>query len=208
MHRTTSTVRDIALGLAVAVALGGAMVAARQVTIDPVKGASRVTVKDPCEVASADTLKSVLTAGLAPYFPMSHSSDGEKVTLSDPTITEAKCPGLRITVKAKIRYQKTQGFPQGSVSGDMRFTSPLELRVRHSTKIHAGTPIPADQVQSARACLTNINVTALNLNNVPNWLDNGWIREKVLDPKLKSACFDVTGLVTAYIQHGGVVKAS
>ena len=111
-------------------------------------------------------------------------------------------------MRTKIRYQKTQGFPQGSASGTMRFRSPLSVGIRHPVSVGAGTPIPVDMVQSARACLTDINVTDLNLNNVPNWLDNGWIREKVLDPKLNSACFDVTGLVQAYIKTGGVVRAN
>ncbi len=168
----------------------------------------KTSVKDPCEVASAADLKMVLAAGLEPYFPLKRSDDGEHVTISDPTITEVKCPGLRITMKAKIRYQRTRGLVQVSVSGDIRFTSPLELRIRHPFTIGSGTPIPAAEVHSANACLTSINVIELNLKNVPNWLDNGWIREKLLDPKLNSKCVDVTDLVKAYIRSGGVVRAS
>ncbi len=90
----------------------------------------------------------------------------------------------------------------------MRFSSPLEVRLRHLFSIGSGTSISSDQVQDARACLTNIDVLGLDLKNVPNWLDDGWVKERVLDPQLKSKCFDVTGLVKAFIQHGGVVKAS
>lgn len=167
----------------------------------------RTSTVDPCSVASAQQLKGVISAGLEPYFPLKRSDDGEHVTISDPEITDASCPSFRITVRTKIRYQKTRGLPQGSTSGDMRFRSPLHVAIRHPMLIKAGTALTAEQVHGARACLTDINVVALNLNNVPNWLDSGWIAEKVLDPKLNSACFDVTSLVRAYIESGGTVKA-
>lgn len=168
----------------------------------------RTSVKDACEVASASQLRSVLNAGLAPYFPIKRSDDGEHVTVSDPSITDASCPGFRITVRARIRYQKTRGFPQFSTSGDMKFRTPVEVRIQHPFALQSGAAIPADQITGARACLTNINVTDLNLNNVPNWLDDGWIKEKLLDPKLNSRCFDVTSLVQAFINAGGIVRAS
>lgn len=190
------------------VAVAGSGVLAQLKPDISVKLPSRTSVKDPCEVATAAQLRGVLDAGLAPYFPIKRSDDGEHVTISDPEITDATCPSFRITVRTKIRYQRTQGFPQFSTSGQMRFRSPLEVRVAHPISIGAGAPIPADQVRSARACLTSINVIELDLNNVPNWLDNGWIREKLLDPKLKSECFDVTALVQAFIKSGRVVTAS
>ncbi len=169
---------------------------------------SRVSVKDPCEVAPAGSLKVVLSKGLATYFPISKSKDGEKVTVSEPTITDATCPAFKIGMKVSARYQKTQGFPQFSASGTARFTSRLELRVAHPITIGSGQPIPAADVRSARACLTDINATELNINNVPNWLDNGWLREQLLEPLLVSKCVDVTDLVKRFIQLGGVLKAS
>lgn len=168
----------------------------------------RVSVKDPCEVAPATTLKNVVAAGLGQYFPISESKDGEKVTVSEPSITSATCPNLKIGMKVSARYQKTRGIPQYSVSGTARFTSHLDLRITHPMHIGSGVPIPAADVRSARACLTDVNVTELNINNVPNWLDNGWLRERLLGPSLLSKCFDLTNLVRLYIQQGGVVKAS
>lgn len=168
----------------------------------------RVSVKDPCEVAPAATLKNALAIGLAPYCPISESKDGEKVTVSEPTITSVTCPNLKISLKVSARYQKTRGFPQFSASGTARFTSPLELRVAHPMYIGAGQPIPAGDVRSAKACLTDINAVELNINNVPIWLDNGWLREKLLEPFLASKCVDVTNLVRLFIQQGGLVNAS
>jgi len=169
---------------------------------------SRVSIKDPCEVASAGTLKSALAARLGDYFPISESKDGEKVTVSEPSITDATCPNFKIRMKVSARYQKTRGFPQFSASGTARFSSRLELRVSHPITIGSGQPIPAGDVRKGDACLTDINATELNINNVPNWLDNGWLGEHLLEPFLVSKCVDVTNLVRLYIQQGGVLKAS
>lgn len=193
----------------VVAASGAAGLGVQRVGEIPTAVPLRVSVKDPCEVASAGTLKSALAKGLARYFPISESKDGEKVTVSEPTITDATCPNLKISMKVSARYQKTQGFPQFSASGTARFTSRLDLRVAHPITIGKGQPIPAADVRSARACLTDVNVTELNINNVPNWLDNGWLRTQLLEPFLVSKCVDVTDLVKMYIQYGGgVLKAS
>lgn len=169
---------------------------------------SRVSVKDPCEVAPAGSLKVVLAKGLETYFPISKSRDGEKITVSEPAITDATCPAFKVAMKVSARYQKTQGFPQFSASGTARFRSRIELRIAHPMSIASGQPIPAADVRSARACVTDINVTELNINNVPNWLDNSWLREQLLEPFLVSKCVDVTDLVKRFIQYGGEVKAS
>jgi hypothetical protein len=201
MRRTTWFV---GVGIVVVGAAGAAAQRGDITTAVP----SRLSVKDPCEVAPAGSLKALLAKGLAPYFPISKSRDGEKVTVSEPSITDATCPNLKIAMKVSVRYQKTRGFPQLSVSGTARFTSRLDLRIAHPITIGSGQPIPAADVRSARACLTDINATELNINNVPNWFDNGWLREQVLEPLLVSKCVDVTDLVKMYIQYGGVVKAS
>jgi hypothetical protein len=167
----------------------------------------RVSVKDPCEVATAAQLKTVLAVALGKYFPIHENKDGEKVTVSEPTITEAKCPGFRIEVKLSMRYQKTRGFPQFSASGTAKFASGVDLRITHPMYIGAGSPIPAGDVKGAKVCMTNITVTDLNINNVPNWLDNSWLRGQ-LQEFLQNKCEDVTDLVRLYIQQGGVVKAS
>jgi hypothetical protein len=47
----------------------------------------------------------------------------------------------------------------------------------------------------------------VNLDRIPNWLDDGWIKEQVVDPALDSKCFDVTDLVNQFIVAGGVIVA-
>lgn len=175
----------------------------------PIDGTLRFqmkAVKDPCQVADATKLKELLSMGLAGYFPLHQSEGGEHVTISNPTITNATCPNLRLTMRARIRYQKTRGLDQYSVSGEVRFTSPLEARITH-LNVAPGAPIPAADIVAASACLTNIDVVGLDLKNVPNWLDDGWVKEKVIDPRLDEKCFDITNLVKLYLQNGGVITA-
>lgn len=151
---------------------------------------------DPCKFGTEAQLQSLISAGLGGYFPLKHSKDGEHITVSDPRLTELKCPNPRINMRADIRYQKTQGFPQFSSSGSLRLTSPLVARVTHSL-----TNPPT--VHQAQACLTNIDVTELNLKNVPNWLDNSWIRQWLNGKLANKMCFNVTSLVSFYVQQGG-----
>lgn len=151
---------------------------------------------DPCTFGTEAQLKALLGAGLGSYFPLKYSKDGEHITISDPRLTDLKCPNLRVTLGADIRYQKTQGVPQFSSSGKVRFTSPLIARVTRSL---TNPPV----VHRALACLTNINVTDLNLNNVPNWVDNTWVRQWLNGKLANRMCFDVTSLVRLYVQQGG-----
>ncbi len=151
---------------------------------------------DPCTFGTEAQLKSLLGAGLGSYFPRKYSKNGEHITISNPRLADLKCPNLRVTLAADIRYQKTRGIPQFSTSGKVRFDSPLIARVTHSL---ANPPV----VHQALACLTNINVTELNLNNVPNWVDDTWVRQWLNGTLANRMCFDVTSLVRFYVQQGG-----
>jgi len=153
---------------------------------------------DPCVFGTEAQLKSLLNAGLGGYFPIKHSKDGDHVTISKPQLTSLTCPNLRLGMRADIRYQKTRGIPQFSSSGKVRFTSPLIARVTYSF----GSP---PVVHKALACLTNINITELDLNNVPNWLDNTWVRQWLNGKLANRMCFDVTSLVRVYVLQGGTL---
>lgn len=166
----------------------------RSVPVQPLRSATKTI--DPCTFGTPDQLRTLISAAIGGYFPLKHSKDGEHITISDPHLTDLQCPSLRIALSAKIRYQKTTSFPQFSTSGDVRLTSPLVARVTYAP----GTPPVVNQ---ASACLTNINVTGLNLNNVPNWLDSTWIRQWLNGQLANRMCFDVTTLVRLYVQQGG-----
>jgi hypothetical protein len=194
LHRATTALALIALCHAL---LSPPATAAPGLPDSATKAVKNITKNvDPCTFGTEAQLKSLLGAGLGNYFPLKHSKDGEHITISDPRLTDLKCPNLRMTLGADIRYQKTQGIPQFSSSGKVRFTSPLIAKVTHSL---TSPPV----VHRALACLTNINVTELNLNNVPNWVDNSWVRQWLNGKLANRMCFDVTSLVRLYVQQGG-----
>lgn len=108
-------------------------------------------------------LRAALQAGLAGR-SFSESHNGEKVTVSHIEVVDVSIVNgvTTLTLKANIRYQKTRGFPQFSVSGTMKFSVQPQL---------SATFLDA-QLQSASLNLANPEVLSVNINNVPNWLDN------------------------------------
>lgn len=99
-----------------------------------------------------------------------------------------------VHLKGKIRYQKTTGFPQFSVSGTIEFSVQPQL---NATFVEA-------HLQSATVKMANPNVTAVNLSNVPNWLDNTSEVRAFLEAKLaQQPPIGVTGLMQMFIQSGG-----
>jgi hypothetical protein len=178
----------------------------KEVAAGPPERAAVILVKDPCEFAGEDALKTLLNTGLSAHFPVTKNrSGGRHVRVSRPEVTDTRCPSLAITVRAHIRYWTTRGI-QYSTSGEIRFVSPLEARIRHRI-VSGGSALQVSDVVKAEACLTNIDVVAVNLDRIPNWLDDGWIKEQVVDPALDSKCFDVTDLVNQFIVAGGVIVA-
>jgi len=174
---------------------------------DPPERAAVMLIKDPCEIAGEDALKTLLNSGLSAHFPVTKNrSGGRHVRVSRPEVTDTRCPSLTITVRAHIRYWKTRGVDQYSTSGEIRFVSPLEARIKHRI-VSSGSPLQVSDVVKAEACLTNIDVVAVNLARIPNWLDDGWIKEQVVDPALNSKCIDVTDVVNLFILGGGVIAA-
>lgn len=160
---------------------------------------------DPCAIASADQLKTLLAAGIGGYFPISQQSGGDHVRIDKPDIRTVTCPNLRIEAKAGIKYWVTRGFPQFSTSGEIRFTSPL-VAVLQFAPGSLPDGLAASELQSARACLTNIQVTNLDLHNIPNWLDNGYLKDMLNKRLADTACFDVTTLVRAYLTTKGPLQ--
>ena len=169
----------------------------------------RTATVDPCRLASADTLKMLLGMGLKPHFPIEFHKDGHHIRMSNPTIRSATCPGLRVEMKADVRYQDTRGVVQYSSTGTIRFRSPLvgvitytATRLKASSNTAAITP---ETLGQARACLTDITILDFNLDRVPNWLDNNYMRQKMNEKLKDKACFDITELVRLYLTMGGTI---
>jgi hypothetical protein len=161
----------------------------------PITG-SAISV-DPCTFASAAKLKTLL----APYvgvLKFEYHKDGHHLTMSDPSLSDLRCPGCTIEIKAHVRYKKTRGFPQFSASGTMRASARLEARVTMN----------GSQLQKAEVLVKNLKVTGLNLNGVNNAID-AEIR-KQMDQKLPNQLppIDVTALVQTFLNQGGSFAAS
>jgi hypothetical protein len=163
---------------------------------------------DPCSFATPNQIREIISAGIQNYFPVKHSKDGSHITISDPRLTDVVCPSLHTTVFANILYEKASGFPQFSTSGNMSFTSPLVARVTYDPNV-------LYNIQKASACLTDVTITELNLNDMPAWLDNTWMKGCLngelpgwtyCEDFVKEICFDITGYVNLYVKKYRVPK--
>jgi hypothetical protein len=127
-----------------------------------------------------------------------YHKDGRHLTMSDPTLSDLKCPGCKIEIKAKVRYQDTRGFPQFSASGTMRASARLEARVT----------MDGPRLQKAQVLVKDLKVVGLNLNGVNNAID-AEIR-KQMDQKLPNQLppVDVTALVQTFLNQGGSFTAA
>jgi len=170
----------------------------------PVPTKANMRTIDPCTMASATQLQQYASANIAAAFPITYNHNGESVNIHEPQLSNLTCAPLHIEVSAAIHYRKTRGIPQGSASGHLRFGSPVVARIVSTAAPNA--PIASANFQSAQLCLTDITVNELNLNNVPNWIDNTWIRN-YLNQQFGGTqrCSDVSLLVALYLQNGGSI---
>ena len=56
--------------------------------------------------------------------------------------------------------------------------------------------------------MTGLKVTGLDLKNVPNWLDNTWIKRKLNDNLNGKLCVDITSYVKIFLSQGGGLGGS
>lgn len=152
---------------------------------------------DPAALANYDeaTMRAALQIGLAGQ-SFSQNNGGEKVTVKNLAVQDVVIENgiTRVHLKATIRYQKTTGFPQFSVSGTIKFSVQPEL----SASFVEGV------LNSASIKLAKPEVKELNLSNVPNWLDNASEMREFLEHKLaQQPAIDVTDLLQTFVASGG-----
>ena len=159
---------------------------------------------DPCTVATVAQLKPIMTTALNSAFPLVKESPGKKVTLSDPELVDLKCAPLKVEVRAKIKTRDTRGLDQGQASGQVRFSAKITGKVSYVGGPSA--PITKSNFKGAKACIGDVNILGLNLNNVPNWLDNTVIKDLLNNNLGKTQyCQDITPYVSLYLQNGGTL---
>jgi len=165
----------------------------------PVGGGSHQVELDPCLFAPEATLKALCTNALDQALPKKYSRNGQHLTLSHPEVLSTECPNFGLSLRLKVRYQKTRGVPQFSVSGTARVAMKMQVVVI-VRKPFTNPP----HVLSARLCTKSLKLTGLNLRRVPNWVD-GVVRQMVNQNLKASFCIDVTQLVRAYVRRGGKI---
>jgi hypothetical protein len=172
----------------------------------PIQSIALVRVKtiDPCIVASTEQLRLLLSAGIGKYFPLHSDHDGEHVTISKPDLRNVDCPNLRAQIRADVAYSSTRGIAQFQASGSLRLASPIVAKIAYATELPT-QPVTATNLKSAQACLTNVEILTLDIKNVPNWLDNTWMKDWLNTQVPNHVCFDVTSLVYVYLSNGSAL---
>lgn len=153
---------------------------------------------DPCDLANAEQLRPLVEGSMKPF--TAPRSGDYTVSFSDFNITEAKCPRLTITVRSDIRIKDTRGVLQGSASGRIRFRSDVEGRIRHRP-LRSGSNVTIDSLVKAEACLTDTVILGVNLENVPNVVDQAYVRP-ALQKGMKEKCTDITDLTRTALKLG------
>jgi hypothetical protein len=159
---------------------------------------------DPCTVASTEQLRLLLSAGIGKYFPLHSDHDGEHVAVSNPDLRNVDCPNLRAQIRANVAYSSTRGIAQFQASGSLRLGSPILAKVSYVTELPT-QPLTTANLKSAQACLTSVEVLTLDIKNVPNWLDNSWMKDWLNTQVPNRVCFDVTSLVYVYLSNGNAL---
>lgn len=189
-----------ALGALFGTAVGLALAAgqAAQPPAPPATGPAP-TVLDPCTLGAANKIRDAVNAGIGAAFPITMAQGADEVTLSNPVVRDVTCPKMAVTMVADVRLRRTQGL-KISTRGRIQFTTPVEARVT----MGGGGLL---DIAKAELCLTNIQVTRLNLKGVPNWLDNSdRVREGLVAKIGAQKCVDISGIVRKHLQKGGTLR--
>lgn len=151
-------------------------------------------------------LQEELQRRLAEAFPIRSSRGGQHVRLSNPRLGEPDCPRYDTRFRADVRYQKTRGFPQFSVSGTGRFGASVSATLDYSESFGRDglgrKPHQASDILRATACLGNGRVIALDLRRIPNWFDD-LVMRGIVERLGDSVCIDITDDVRDYVRENG-----
>jgi hypothetical protein len=152
---------------------------------------------DPAVLAGYNeaTMKAALQVGLSGW-SFGKTKGGEKITVKNLQVLDVAIVNGTTTVflKAEIRYQKTRGFPQFSVSGTIKFSVQPQL----SASFIEGS------LTSASIKMARPEVQDVNLSNVPNWLDSTSEVKNFLEVKIaEQSPIPVTALMQAFLAAGG-----
>ena len=157
---------------------------------------------DVCEIVQGDTVKlKTLLQSITSFFPIDTSHNGKRVRLSDPKIWKYSCPNLFLEIHTHMQYWKTRGITQYQFSAGLTFTAHLKGTVYYTGP--TTSPVTPANFSSARACLTDIDVVGLDIENLPTWFSDWDVVKDYVNDKLgHNACFDVTSQVSVLLALG------
>jgi hypothetical protein len=152
---------------------------------------------DPAVLAGYNeaTMKAALQVGLSGW-SFGKTKDGEKITVKNLQVLDVAIENGITTVflKADIRYQKTRGFPQFSVSGTITFSVQPQLSAYFTD----------GSLTSASIKMAHPAVEDVNLSNVPNWLDSTSEVKNFLEARIaERSPIPVTALMQVFLATGG-----
>ncbi len=167
---------------------------------------------DPCAVASESQLRDILQAALGYAFPLAAKKGSASIRLSHPDLHEIFCPNLALAVQGAVQAQFREGTSSVTRDGRVRLRAPGKLRVEYRAPLGSDQPETPRDVWNAQTCLTHLEVTALDLDGVPDWLDStlvqdclsgdlsGWVGCREV---AREMCRDTTDRVQDYVAQGG-----
>ena len=157
---------------------------------------------DVCQIVQGDSIKlTALLQGITTFFPIDTAHDGEHVRLSDPKIWKKTCPNLFLEIHTHMQYWKTRGLIQYQFSAGLTFTAHLAGTVYYASP--AGAPVSTANFVRAKACLQNIDIVGLDIQNLPTWFSDWDVVKGYINDKLgHNTCFDVTKQVQTLLTLG------
>ena len=167
---------------------------------------------DPGRLANAGFLQQVLQMGIQQFLPPNINNDGKHIDFSNPSIQQVICPNLTLKLQLDVQYRETRGFPQFQTSGSMVIESPLVADVKYSSA-SGSTPVTAANLLQAIAILSNPQITSLEIERVPSWLEPAFIRECLNGQHADWGCqdvfqavkFDITAYAKLYLEQGSTL---
>jgi hypothetical protein len=164
---------------------------------------------DLCAIASADTLQALFQSGMQPLFPIPIGNGGAHLQISNPSVEQVSCPHMSIKLHAELQY-RSSGAPLHSQSaGSMVLSSPM-IGDLQFVDVGEATIVTAANLRQGIAVLIDPQITSLQIDNAPDWLEPSWIRACLNGQHTNWGCrdvihqmrFNVTQLAQLYLQQG------
>lgn len=108
-------------------------------------------------------------------------------------------PSLANVAKGYFLFKYSQGGEFVTLTGrNLTDAACPNLRVSVLAQVTTGVPAGAQ----GTACLSDIDLTALNLPDAPVWLNNSWFKARLIEKRIRPF-FNMAAPMDAFLQRGG-----